>query len=250
MLAAAGWGFIAGSAAILGALVGYYRTPHRHVVGIIMGFGAGVLVSVLALDLMEEAYHMAAEHGGARAGLWAVCGGFLGGAVAFLAGDHAIDVLGGKHRKCSQGRQTECTGFGLWVGAVLDGIPESVAIGVSMLAGTGVSIAVLTAVFLSNFPEGLSGSAGMKKAGIAKIEILGLWAMIALLTGASALVGYALLSGVSPAVIAVTLAVAAGAILAMLADTMMPEAFHLSGNVVALATTAGFLAAFLITKLL
>lgn len=242
MLQAWTWGFIAGSAAILGALIGYYRTPERHLVGIVMGFGAGVLVSVLAIDLMEEAYHLG--------GLSPVSLGFLGGALAFLAGDHVIDGMGGKHRKCSMGRQVNCTGLGLWVGAVLDGIPESVAIGVSLLAGRGVSFAVLGAVFLSNLPEGLSGSVGMKKAGIPKWQILSMWAVICVLTGASSLIGYALLRGVAPHVLAATLAVAAGAILAMLADTMMPEAFHLGGNVVALATTLGFLAAFFVSKLL
>jgi ZIP family zinc transporter len=236
------WGFIAGAAAIIGALIGYYRTPERHFVGIVTGFGVGVLVSVLAIDLMEEAYHIG--------GLHPVTWGFLGGAVAFVVGDHLVDNIGGKHRKCSIGRQADCTGIGLWVGAVLDGIPESVAVGVSLLAGRGVSMAVVGAVFLSNLPEGLSGSVGMKKAGLPKWQILGMWSAVAVLTAVSSLIGYALLRGVAPQVMAATLAVAAGAILAMLADTMMPEAFHLGGNVVALATTLGFLTAFFVSKLL
>ena len=135
------------------------------------------------------------------------------------------------------------------VGALVDGIPESIVIGVGMLAGGGVSAVTVIAIFLSNFPEGLSSAAGMKKAGRTAKYIFGVWGGIALVSGISALVGYAVFQHFSPQVIAATTAVAAGGILAMLVDTMIPEAFEETHEFTGLITVAGFLTAFALDKL-
>lgn len=161
---------------------------------------------------------------------------------------------GAKHRKRSGGQQpseTENSGSGLAiaVGALLDGIPESIVIGLSLLHGGAVSVAAVVAIFLSNLPEGLSSAAGMKKAGRPKGYIFGVWGGIAVVSGIAALLGYAVFRHFSAAVVAATTAVAAGAILAMLVDTMIPEAFEEAHDFAGLITVAGFLASFALSKL-
>ena len=136
------------------------------------------------------------------------------------------------------------------MGALLDGIPESIVIGVSLLAGGGsVSLVAVAAVFLSNVPEGLSSSAGMKRAGRSKGYVFGVWGGIALVSAVASLLGYVVFQGVSPNLLAGTMAVAAGAILAMISDTMIPEAHDGSHNLTGLITVLGFLAAFVLSRL-
>jgi zinc transporter, ZIP family len=131
----------------------------------------------------------------------------------------------------------------------LDGIPESIVIGTSLLAGKGVSLVAVAAVFLSNVPEGLSSAAGMLKAGRSASYVFGVWRGIALASAFAAIIGYALFEGVSPTYVAAVMAVAAGAILAMIADTMIAEAFETAHEYAGLVTVAGFLAAFALSKL-
>ena len=135
------------------------------------------------------------------------------------------------------------------IGALLDGIPESIVIGLSMLKGGTVSMVTVVAIFLSNIPEGLSSAAGMKKAGRSATYIFGIWGSIALASGVAALVGYHVFQGFSPEVVAATTAIAAGAILAMLVDTMIPEAFEVAQTLAGLVTVAGFLTAFMLSKM-
>jgi ZIP family zinc transporter len=211
-----------------------------------MAFGSGVLISALSFDLMDEAYQ--------RGGFDATALGFLGGAAVYTAANWYLAQHGAKHRKRSGGQQpseSEQPGSGLAivVGSLIDGIPESVAIGVSLIAGGAVSVAAVVAIFLSNLPEGLSAAVGMKRAGRTARYIFGLHAAIVLVSALAALAGYAIFSRLSGDVIAATTAVAAGGILAMLADTMMPEAFEEGHSLVGLVTVAGFLAAFVLTKL-
>jgi ZIP family zinc transporter len=245
-LQAGGWGLVAGSALLIGALGGYYaRVPQRLIAGI-MAFGSGVLISALSFDLMDEAYH--------RGGFDSTALGFVGGAAIYTAANWFLAHQGARHRKRSGGQQpseSENSGSGLAiaVGALLDGIPESIVIGLSMIAGGSVSWVAVIAIFLSNIPEGLSSSAGMKKAHRPPGYVFGVWGGIALISGIASLLGYALFSHYSADVIAATTAIAAGAILAMLADTMIPEAFEEAHDFAGLITVFGFLAAFVLTKL-
>ena len=131
----------------------------------------------------------------------------------------------------------------------MDDIPESIVIGISMIGGGAVGLVAVIGIFLSNIPEGLSSSAGMRKSGRSAGYVFGLWGGIAVVTGIAALVGYAVFSRARAGVIAATTAVAAGAILTMLADTMIPEAVEELQNFTGIVAVIGFLAFFMLTKL-
>jgi zinc transporter, ZIP family len=239
------WGTLAGGALVLGSgLAWKWQIPPK-VVSSIMSFGAGVLISALAFDLVDEA-----AQGG---GLWPTVTGFLAGALVYVAANWVLARSGAKHRKRSGGQQpTEKddpgSGTAIAVGALLDGIPESVVLGLGLVAGGAVSPAMLAAVFISNVPEGLSSTSGMKRAGRGPGYVFGVWGGIALLSGIASLLGYALLQNAPAAAVAFITAIAAGAILAMLADTMIPEAFEEHHLLTGLITALGFLTAFTISQ--
>jgi ZIP family zinc transporter len=245
-LEAGGWGLLAGSALVLGAALGYLvRVPAR-VIATVMAFGAGVLLSAVSFELIADAH--------ARAGLAPTALGALGGAAVYTACNVLLARRGARHRKRSGGRQpseAELSGSGsaIALGALLDGVPESLVIGAGLLTGGAVGGATIAAVFVSNVPEGLSSAAGMRRAGRTPRYVFGLWAGIALVSGLAAVVGYALLGHASGAVLAVNTALAAGAILAMVADTMVPEAFEDAHLLTGLVTVVGFLTAFGLTQL-
>jgi ZIP family zinc transporter len=235
------WGLFAGSSLVIGGIVAIAAPLRPRILGLVMAFGAGVLISAVAYELVGEAF--------ATADFGAVALGLFAGAAVFFLGDAGIDRFGGGERKHSGGAQASGSGYAIVLGIVLDGIPESIVIGLGLLEGGQVSAAVIVAVFLSNLPEAIAATHGLATAGWRRGKILGLWALVMLVTALSSLAGYVLFDGASAGVIAFVLAFAGGAVLTMLADTMMPEAFEHGGKLVGLATTLGFAVAFAITAL-
>ena len=203
-----------------------------------MAFGAGTLIAALALVLMEDAY----RHGG----LWAAAIGFLAGAAAYTIVDILIHRFLGRRRKLAA--RADRSGLAIAAGSLIDNIPEGIVIGIGVIGAGTVSPALLAAVFLSNFPEALASAARMKEAGHGAGYVLGIWSAIGILTGLAALGGFAAFSGFTEAGTAAASAVAAGAIVAMLVDTLIPEAYEGAHDYSGLITATGFLLAFALHK--
>ena len=246
---AACWGLLAGSGLLIGAVVAVAldaRLSHR-IVAAIMGFWGGVLIAVLSVDLMATAFD-----GGTAAATF----GVLVGAAAFSAINWRLAQDGARHRnRCGQcveqPSESEHKGSGLAiaVGAVLDGIPESLVLGLSLLDAGKIGLGLVAGFFLANVPQGLSSTSGMKRAGRSSRYIFGVWTGMVLIGGIAAAVGYLGLGAAAPAVPAMILAFAAGGVLAMLAESMIPEAFADAQPFIGLITVVGFLVAFLIARM-
>ena len=243
LLIALGWGLFAGSSLVIGAAVGWFAKPSPRVIAAVMAFGSGVLISAIAFDLMDEAREIG--------GLAAASAGFVAGATAFTIGALVLARAGahGRKRSSKEDAPAATAAGAIALGSVFDGIPEAIVIGLSLLEGEGVSLPIVAAIFLSNFPEGLSSSAGMKSAGLSAGYVFSLWAGIATVCGAGSVVGYHFFADVPQEYVAIAQGVAAGAMLAMIADTMIPEAFDEAHDAAGLITAAGFLAAFLLSHL-
>jgi ZIP family zinc transporter len=239
------WGLAAGGTLVVGAAIAWFVRVPRVLVAAVMAFGSGVLISALAFELVDEA-----ERSG---GLTATVAGLVAGAVVYVAANVALSRRGAARRKASgeeQASEQEQSGSGaaIAIGALLDGVPESVVLGLSLLGGGGVGVPVLAAIAISNLPEGLSSAAGMKANGRSARYVFGVWTAIALASGLAGAVGVLALDGASDATVSVITAVAAGAILTMVADTMIPEAFERTHLYAGLIATVGFMVAFTIER--
>lgn len=251
MLEAAAWGLLGGSSLVVGALIGIYaRLPHW-VIGLVLGFGAGALISAVSFELADEALRI----GGGES----FAAGLAAGALAFYAGDTWISRRGAleRQRTAPMREAGDTTSSALLFGALLDGIPESAVIGLTLLETGEVGIAVLVAVFVSNLPEAVGGASGMTAmAGSSRRSALASWALVALAGALAAGVGFAVLDGASGDLIAFIQAFAAGSLLTMLADEMFPAAQaeadpaahpatpRWAGRAVGLLTVLGFAVAF------
>jgi len=232
MLEATAFGALGSSALLVGAGLTYWLRPSRVVIGCVMAFGAGTLISAVAFELvldiieMDRPVHLAV--------------GLSLGALAFFAGDLWIDSRGGAARKRSTGEQADGSPLAIVLGTLLDGVPESFILGLTVVTGGGVSVAFLAAVFLSNLPESMAASYGLDKAGWKRSNTVWMWTGLVALSAVSAAFGFAVFSAMPTLEGALVQAFAAGALLTMLADTMMPEAFEFSGKAVGLFTVLGF----------
>jgi zinc transporter, ZIP family len=241
MLSAAGWGLFGASSLLSGAVLALLLPIPERVIGLILGFGAGTLISAVAFELTEEAFRL----GGADT----VSLGLALGALAYFTGDTLIARRGAKSRMSPSEPPSSDASSALVLGAVLDGIPESAVIGLSLLGGGGVSVPVLAAVFLSNMPESISSSTGMRKAGVGARHVLAIWLVVVLVSGIAAAAGYGLLEDASDDWIGLIQAFAGGAVLTMLVDTMIPESYKHGGRAVGLLTVLGFALAYLLSTL-
>ena len=228
MAAAGFWAFLGASSLILGALIAMSGRLSNWALALLIGFGSGALISAVAYDLIEEAVAVSAT------GL-SVAVGFVAGAVIYFVGDQLIQRMPGSG------------GLEILLGAVLDGIPESIVLGLSLVGGAGPSVAVLVAIFISNVPESVASSTGMLKGGRKPVWVIGVWTMVVVASALSAALGYALFAGASGDVISFIDAFAAGAILTLLASELLPSAHAEKNPLVGLATAAGFAVAAMLT---
>jgi zinc transporter, ZIP family len=233
-VAAAGiWAFVGASSLILGAVIALSGRLKGAPLALLIGFGSGALISALAYDLIEEAAAVSAT--GAS-----VAGGFIAGAVTYFVGSELIDRIPGATGKDGGG------GLPILLGAILDGIPESLVLGLTLVGGTGPSVAILLAIFISNVPESVTSSTGMLEEGRRPAWVIGVWTSVAIVSALSAAIGYGLLASAPGDVIAFIDAFAAGAIITLLADDLLPAAHAENNKGVGLAVAAGFaVAAFL-----
>ncbi len=233
MLDAMWWGAVAAASLLLGALITFVvRVPER-LQGLVLAFGAGVLMSAVAYELVGDALQQ-------DLGSPLIAIGFAAGALTFFTGSEVLSRAGG-------GRGERSQGPAIVLGAVLDGIPESLVLGLSLVGGAGVSVPILAAVLISNIPEAIGASADLAADGMPRRRILALWTVVVLASGVAAGLGFLLLHDAGAEVVASVQTFAAGAIIAMLAESMMPEAYRVGGRAVGLATALGFALAALLS---
>jgi ZIP family zinc transporter len=224
------WGALSASSLLIGAALDIWLRPTNRIVGLVMGFGSGTLISALAYELIPEA----------SKGDFPVVLGLAAGSLTFFCADWIIDRRGGEDRKSIAPKEQAGAGLAIFLGTLLDGIPESLVLGMSLALGGTVGVAFLVAVIISNLPEGMAGTSSMEGAGMSRTTIFGLWLALVIVSALAAALGYGLVQLGLGAVGAGVDAFAAGAMLTMLADTMMPEAFEHGGPAVGLVTVLGF----------
>ena len=231
MAAAFGWGALGASALLVGALAAYLLRPGRTVIAVVMALGTGLLIGSVSFELVDEAL----KYGTVA---WVALLVLVGAAV-FAVGDWLLMRHGGGGRKDATGAQAEGSPLAIVLGSVLDGIPESFVLGLTVLQG-GISVALLAGVLPSNLPEGMSSSSGLRIAKWPAGRVMGLWLIVIVVSALSAAAGYALLDPHSGRTGALVQAFAAGALLAMLADTLLPEAYEVEGVLTGPLVVVGF----------
>jgi ZIP family zinc transporter len=252
------FGTVASSALVIGALAGMLVKIPKRVLAAMLAFASGALITALAFELFEDSFE--------QGGLWRATLGLVAGAVVFTVISHQLDRLAAADGDAEDGSEkldtdapasdaaaspestSGAAGLALLAAVTLDGVPENIALGVSLGEGSG-GLALLAAIFVSNFPEALVGSASMREQGRSNLFVMGTWTACAVVLVAAVVVGAGPLSAADPETLSLPLAFAAGAVLASLADTLMPEAYEKGGPAVALSTTAGFVLSFFLATL-
>jgi zinc transporter, ZIP family len=245
MAAALGWGALAASSLVIGALLGLARQWPSKAVGLVLAFGAGALISAVSFDLAEEGIDIG---GGDSVGL-----GLALGALTYFTADRLVERMGRPKRHGAEDGGTAPAGgdagTGLALGAFLDGIPEQLVLGIGIAAGEGVSVGLLVAIFISNLPEAIGSSTEMSRAGRARGAIMRLWIGVAVVCALATVAGWAIADTASGDLQATIDGFAAGALLVMLIDSMIPEAARRAGNVAGLVTVLGFAVAAALSNL-
>ncbi|WP_416150426.1 ZIP family metal transporter [Salipaludibacillus sp. HK11] len=241
------WGTLAASATMLGSILALKISMPKRVIGYIMALGTGALIGATTYELLEDSLEIS--------GFKEVAIGFLGGALLFTILDYLISHKGGGHERKGSDRADNHTvsdhtqsssenvgktsGMGIFIGTVMDTLPESAMIGLSLVGGGSVSLALVVSVFISNIPEGLSSTVGLRESGFSKKKIIVMWGFVVFFSALSSLAGATLLEKASDSIKAIVSCFAAGAIIAMIASTMMPEAYKEGGPTVGFVTSIG-----------
>ncbi|MFV8829564.1 ZIP family metal transporter [Alkalihalobacterium sp. APHAB7] len=235
------WGTLAASATLFGALLAIKFSIPSRIIGYIMALGAGALIGATTYELLEDSLKIS--------GFTEVAIGFLGGALLFTILDYLISHKGGGQQRKQSDRKFikeseqqdggKTSGMGIFIGSVMDTLPESAMIGMSLIGGGSVSLALVVSVFISNIPEGLSSTVGLRQSGFSKKKIIVMWSLVVFFSALSALAGATLLESASNSIKAIVSCFAGGAIIAMLASTMMPEAYKEGGPTVGFVTSIG-----------
>jgi ZIP family zinc transporter len=255
------FGIVASSALVVGALIGVKFELPKRVLAILLSFAAGALITALSFELFEDSYE--------RGGIWRAAAGLFVGAAVFTAlsalldrwaqpgnrstpadeyqGSAKLDTDAAARERAPTAATTRgAAGLALLAAVTLDGVPENFALGVALGEGTG-GLALLVAIFVSNLPEALVGASSMRSQGMSALAVIGLWGICGVLLVVAVMIGAGPLSGSDPETISLPLAFAAGAVIASLADTLMPEAYEHGGPAVALSTAAGFVVSFVLS---
>jgi ZIP family zinc transporter len=255
------FGVIASSALVIGAVIGVRFSLPKRLLAMLLAFAAGSLITALTFELFEDAYE--------RGGIWRAAIGLFAGAVVFTVLSALLDRWAQPGSQATPADEFEgsakldtdaaaadrpaaatsvrgAAGMALLAAVTLDGVPENLALGISLGEGTG-GLALLAAIFVSNLPESLVGAASMKSQGRSTLSVIGLWVACAALLAFAVVLGAGPLSGSDEQLVSLPLAFAAGAVIASLADTLMPEAFEHGGPAVGLSTAAGFVLSFVLS---
>lgn len=234
------WGTFAASATLFGSVLALKFSIPSRIIGYVMALGTGALIGATTYELLQESLKIS--------GFIEVAIGFLGGSLLFTILDYLISHKGGHQRKeaqrptvkdSEQQNHGKTSGMGIFIGSVMDTLPESAMIGMSLIGGGKVSLALVVSVFISNIPEGLSSTVGLRKSGFAKKKILVMWGLVVFFSALCALAGATLLDDASNSIKAIVSSFAGGAIIAMIASTMMPEAYKEGGPTVGFVTSIG-----------
>lgn len=220
MIGALAWGALAAGSLVVGAVLALARSWSDRVVGLVLGFGAGALIASVSFELAEEGLRVG--------GAWPVAVGLAVGGATFYLANRAV------------GRRSSGGGATLALGAFLDGIPEQAVLGIGLAQGQGISAALLVAIFVSNLPEGIGSAADMRASGRTPVQVLRLWTGVAVACALATVGGYLAADAAGASVRAGVDGFAAGALLTMLIDSMVPEAKDKAKDLAGLATVAGF----------
>jgi ZIP family zinc transporter len=233
------WGLFSSASLYAGQLLARPLGRSDRAIGLMMGFGGGTLISAVAYELVPD---WSLSHG------WDIGVSFLAGAVVYYVADRWVDGRGGKHRSAIRSDQDEGSGAGMFLGALLDGIPESFILGLGLALGGSISLAFVAAVFVSNIPQGLAGTTSLQQVGTSDRRIAVMWGALTLACGLVAFIGYAMADQLHGAGVNAS-AFAGGAVLMMLTDSMIPESYRHGGRLTGLLTVIGYMVAAVLTGL-
>ena len=240
MVAALFWGLFSSAALFLGQLLAKPLGRSERAVGLMMGFGGGTLLAAVAYELIPESNITDG---------WQIIAAALVGALTYYVGDRIIDSRGGGARVAvAAGKGEGGSGMAMFLGALLDGIPEAFILGLGLALGGTISLAFLAAIFVSNIPQGLAGTTSLQEAGTPNRRITVMWTLLTVACGVASLLGYLTADNLNH-VGTYASAFAGGAVLMMLADSMIPESYRHGGRLVGLLTVVGFLVAGVLTVL-